>query len=543
MFKLEAAPDLFAPFIVHESARYLNYIPMGIGYWLTPDSLVGQQVSLILVLWFKALCVYLFVRRAVPSLGEFAAAFAALLAVLYPGDADFFYFTTTHNHLSVAFVFLSGFLLLAAQDAPRGRLPLGYLISIGVCLTLALSPNEGNHPIISVIPLALLFLKRWEMSRQTILIFAWWYAVQALWVIVYLVHLAFGLTRHRESLATTASDLTFLQGMFEAFLYLLSGAWGALPAIGGNLWLAAGIGTSVTVATLILRLPLQARAESREAAWLFLLGVVVIFLGYLPFSLTPKNFTWKHTLFLATSGAAFIITAAIGYLLARLRLAWPPVFAIGLFLLLKTAVSEHARYVEQVALGARNVETVVRAVPSFKPETQFLFMLDPNIARGNNTWRNVFGQRLWHPSRYRKPLEYAYYRHFTTLDYCVLHVERGPQLGCRHHNGQVVLAPSGEPLAIRRTVAFLISADGVVSFLKELPESSYLPLHAADDYEPGSNIWFCVSTNGRAQALFRLSYPVCTKKDFESASGDDPDLWKYVVNTSFSVSHDKESRI
>jgi hypothetical protein len=385
------------------------------------------------------------------------------------------------------------------------------MMALGLTLTLTLAPNEGNHPVVALLPLACLWLKRWSLTRNRLLVFAWWYAVQALWVLVYLAHLVLGLTRFSESLTAPKEGVAFLAGMGKAFVYLFSGAWASLAAPGPAFWAMAAV-AAVAAGLLLTRARLQPPApRTRDALWLAALGVAVILAGYFPYSITPKNFTWSHTLFLSTTGAAFLLTAVVSLLLTRTPRLWAPVLVGGLAVLLKGAISDHARYVELVGFGERNLETVVRAVPSFAPETQFLFVLDRGVAPGNNAWRNAFGMRLWHPVRYRKPLEYVYSRSGRALDYCVLHPGRGPQLGCSGEPGRVRLGSSGEPLATERVVAFRISREGVVSFLPELPRSRYLPRRAAERYAPERLIRRCLYAGGRGYALFDLGLPICDR--------------------------------
>ena len=246
----------------------------------------------------KGIALYLVLAQWMPRQRFFALS-AALLLVVFPADEGTFTFRALHVHAAVALYLFAIYFMQRAWDRRRVLPALLMLLASAASIFV----YENGYPLIVFTPL-LLLIKRGapDFRKQFVRLGLIWYVAPILTLIYTALTLGSGPTYQTWVLQHSGiNQISVLGEMAQAVVntYVQHFATGWVKALG---LVSANIGFTVLAALLTLAaLGIGWRfARKDEAAptrvylWLIGIGLVVIFLGYSLFLLTPyRELKWR----------------------------------------------------------------------------------------------------------------------------------------------------------------------------------------------------------------------------------------------------------
>lgn len=339
-----AGPD--TPLAAHR-LRPLTVLPHALLYSLTPDSFDSWNLLLIAALLAKGMAAALLGERVTGS-RRWGLVFG-LLVLLQPADTMQLSFRALHINLSLALVLLGSALLVRLEptDSRPRLLLVGTLAS--ALLLVSVLMYEAAAPLV-LTPLLFWFARdglRGLVTRiRTLTVpVLLWFAGMVLFAVYAIASSRVGETTYQQSLATGGS----LASMLSVALPKLFDPGLMRSLLGGwvDAWRMAhrelaGYGMlALAVAVLGLCLVLAAGPEARRrrnestpqraglAIRLVLAGVVLVLLGFAPYTISAAHVAITQRTYLFTAPGAALVVLALLLALARVsRLLCVPAVAL-----------------------------------------------------------------------------------------------------------------------------------------------------------------------------------------------------------------------
>ncbi len=475
-------------FLLHPG-RPLTWLPWWVIYRLAPDSFSGVQVFLMVLQWAKVLAFWALLRE-MPWIRDAHQGLRVTIVVLlavYSTDVSLFWLGTLATQFSLLGFVLAVWLLLWQARVPH---PLK-LLGMVVCLSLAVGTHERYYALIFAAPLLLgtaLVTRAWRLALL-------WYAIPVL-QLAYSVYAIF--LQPSDSYQSGLVDPTY---EFTSLTYV---ATRTLSSVGWAAWQTLLIPVTRNVENWEIVLSVVAglfagalvwwwaakpgQMRLGTAAWITGLGLAVIGLGFLPFTITVYYQNSDRTFFLSVLGGAMVWGAVAWLVRERVPLGrWLlAVFVAGF-------VAAHTLTNLKLQRGFRaesvKVQTLAAAmIAETGPlrEDTLLWVIYPTSEE------RVLADKLNFPWMVESIYQYIFQRDITV---CISVAGEQPRTGCEiAEEGVVVLAnrerPTVQVYPYNRVVGLGVEPSGnVVTLPIGIPDTVWpasveaIPM----DYEPQAN--------------------------------------------------------
>ncbi|MFN8373377.1 MAG: hypothetical protein U0694_10955 [Anaerolineae bacterium] len=289
--------------------RLAQYVPFYLGYLLTPDSFVGLNLVAVLTLFAK-MCLLYAVFKSLLRPHHSLAFIASVLVMLYPADLGTFYLRFLAYHWVICCYLLAFYMLLRWLQHPR----LIYLLIMVLAQLQCLLSYEVAWPLVFLTPVALLWLRP-RIKRPLLQTSIIWLVIPVA-VVLFMITIWFvgRATYQSQILASSnpdigASVVTIIIHIGRLYLQHFGLAWYlalSLPLSLQARLLSLLLGIFVGVVSYRYQPDSDAPLQSRR--WL-LVGLAIMFLGFLPFLPSDHHRLISERVFLLTSvGAALTLT-------------------------------------------------------------------------------------------------------------------------------------------------------------------------------------------------------------------------------------------
>ena len=307
---------------VGPSGRIMEALSWEAAALLSPDTFVGAQLVLAAFFFGKAYLLYRILRelRLVASAPAFVI---ALLFVIYPADEGLFELRGLTRHATVFFYLLATWLmLLACRRRTPLFLPLMFVSLIVSCLT-----DEAGLLLAFTTPLLLLLVPDCPRRFRQQVAGIWYLGILVSVVLVFSSGARYQATRLRGGLRAASFARSVVTSTVSAYEHGLVLAWQEtidgfdrsaqyLPLAGSIALLVAGCTAWLGRADAAGDSPVEPSA--RQLALLALAGLVVLGLGFLPYSVTDMRWVHRRVYFFPSLGAALVWGVAILFAVRRL---------------------------------------------------------------------------------------------------------------------------------------------------------------------------------------------------------------------------------
>jgi hypothetical protein len=359
------------------SGRIMEALPWEIAALISPDSFAGAQIVLAALFFGKAFCLYRILQEL--RLVSYAPAFLiALLFVIYPADEGLFLLRGLTRHSSVFFYLLATLLLLLACQR-RAHL---YGLLMFLALAIAGSTDEAGFLLALATPLVLLLLPRGP-TRGKLLTAGLWYLSLSLTVLRVLSGGAwYQAVRLRRGLDVGDFPRAVLLSTFKAYIWGFVDAWQvAVQNIDRNvLFLLPALAlTLIAVSVMLWTARIGGLADGRAAsstrplAVLFLAGVAIFGLAFLPYAVTDWRWVGWRVFYFPSIGAALALVAVILFVVRKLPAYGKAAFMIlGAVLLFLASLNGFAQKADASRKSGRQQKALVSLIeqaPHLQPGT------------------------------------------------------------------------------------------------------------------------------------------------------------------------------
>jgi hypothetical protein len=359
-----------------------------IAHEIAPDSFLGFNLYLMATFILKGLLLYAILRALLPDNPLFSIA-ATLLFIIFPSDDGLFTFCGINVHSSVCLYLFAAYLMISYYQKPR----LIKVIGMWLAVLVSLFTYEGAHPLFAFTPFILLWKER-RINKQLVRTGILWWIPQSV-AFVYAVMMFIrpetyqfwlfqrsGLNQPSVIGEMAQSILmTYRRHFGEGWIPSLSAFAPFIPAALGVVGIsAAAIGGHLPLARTF------AVPSKRRYVELFVIGLLVILLGYVIYIITPqRQLTWRVFYFSSIGGA--ICFASLAYLVARRFQAWRAVFIAVMCGLLAVAgvhaLDQHQRYVDLADHQQRLLRGVAHVAPKVDEAATLVVVDETGTYRDN----------------------------------------------------------------------------------------------------------------------------------------------------------------
>jgi hypothetical protein len=337
-----------------------------------PDSFIGYNLIVMALYFARGILLYAILMKLFPRQRVFAV-LTTFLFILFPADDGLFTFRAMNVHTAVVTWLLAVYMLLSYWQNPRWW-------KMGIAwagLVVCLFTYELGYPLVLLTP----FLIPWwegRFSKRLIRVsLLWWIAP-----VFTFIYAAYQFTQPGESYQSWAvlhsginspsliTETAMMIGRAYSRHFYEGWQIGISQINPTSLltWLGTGIGVlAVAVGWRLTPRENEAHLETtlttRRLIGLFLIGLIIIFMGVILFILTPyRTITW-HTYYFSGLGGALSISSLV-YLLTR-RWQWAYIGVMGLIIAIAgvRALNQHQYYVDL----SRNEQGLLRGVAGAAP--------------------------------------------------------------------------------------------------------------------------------------------------------------------------------
>ena len=442
-----------------QDPRPFAQVPSYIGYMITPDSFLGINLVLAVLLILKSSAMYLLLRQLFKDNPAFAF-IGAVLVSLYPGDIANFEMMTAYIHLNIVAVLVALNLLIVLWklSSPNGfslrqnALPW-WGAFIGMSLALGLI-YEVSYPIILASPLLLLWLEK-KLTQKVIVVALLWYVMPII-LLLRILLLAFStpdfLAYQTGAIATNNNLSSILSSLWIIYSRMFWSSWAyTIPTAPQGLSDPLTYISLITFVVSAVMIWLHLRTAKLDAAWrttflILIAGVVIFFLGfalYIPSKFRDSDFRTLLVSFMGSSISAvavvwifanfhkipravislslvilgivlfhatdrftsiIVIALAIGFLLEkRVRVAILGATLISLAMSYSVGLVNNMATREQADYQHQMLESITTAAPRFSPNTVVLL----TAPSGENKPFQMLDQWRWDVLTFM--LQYVYH--------------------------------------------------------------------------------------------------------------------------------------
>lgn len=375
------------------SVRPFELLTWFMAYHLTPDSFLGLNLLMLVMIAAKAIAAYLLLTEL--SLNRLYAFGAAALLLLYPVDGGVFYMGSISIHTSAFLVLIS--LWMLARFWRSGR--WWWWLPISLTSALCLGMYEGVFPLFLLAPLMLVYLQG-RISRRLVVVSVVWFILPLLFGLRIIATLNTPVATSSYQAMLFADDNSFgtitgslwranrftvVDGWVNAALQTAAPTgWSGLRNLPKNIlanpylgWVLLGM-MLIAVTAVILTRQMQATIPSTKRLLLFLgVSPLIITLGFLLYSLTNLRDLNLRTLLYASVGGALLMTTVL-WLVGRLARRPALIFITGLLILcgvgLSSLLFQHQHYAIVGRMQIPFMQTLVSTAPQIKPDTTLVII-------------------------------------------------------------------------------------------------------------------------------------------------------------------------
>lgn len=295
------------------SLRPFSYVADWLQYALTPNSWLGSNVLLALLLVLKGLAVFALVRELIPRQPVIAYAVSVLYTV-YFADLGVFLLVAVNIHAATLFAVLAAWLLLRQWRAPH----ITNIVFMVVCQILALS-YEGVYGIVFLSPLLLVLPAR-GVNRRVLKLGALYLIAPVIILARYAFLMAQTTTAYQSGQVNVAlqGDVprAFVNSLWRIYRRVLGLVWydyrdtaAAYPSY----WILAGVAGLITAAgcAAITRNYDRTYPGWRSAVVFILAGLIIIGVGFAPFLISEFRDVDYRVYFGSMIGSSLIMVAGL----------------------------------------------------------------------------------------------------------------------------------------------------------------------------------------------------------------------------------------
>ncbi len=376
------------------TVRPFELVPWFIAYHLAPNSYMGLNLLILLLIIGKGVMSYLLLCDL--GFNQLYAFGSSVLLILYPADTGVFYLGTVSIHASIFTYLLALWLLVRFWKSGRRWLWILIALISGLCTGF----YEGIYPLIFLAPLVLVYLQR-GITRRVFLTSLLWLAVPILFGLrltsILFLNSSSANTYQSSLFASDHSIGTILASLWRANRYSLLDSWisAAMQTFAYNGWsgfrnvikttllnpylvyalMAAGI--VIVVSLILMRFPQNGSASKKHSVLLLVVSPIILTFGFLLYSVTNLRDINLRTFLHASMGAALFISTAL-WLLGGILRRQSLIYSIGLTILALVATSslliQHHGY---DSLGKSQIpfmQSLVQAAPHITPKVAVVVM-------------------------------------------------------------------------------------------------------------------------------------------------------------------------
>lgn len=303
--------------LMPDNVRIFGLIPSWLQYVFTPNSWLGQNLVLALVLFAKGLAVYALVCELIPRRAPIAFA-SALLYTVYFADSGVFWPIAVNVHASTLWALLAAWLLVRQWRKPSTP----GLILMAVFQGLALS-YEGVFAVVALTPLLLLFPAK-VINRRVVKLGLIWYIMPAIMVARYVIIATRNSAEmvYQEGQATAAlqgdvvsASLASLERIYKRLLGVVWYDQKQVALEQPAYWLIAAVIGLVAGGGILTHLHAGFdRLNGRLAAIMVILGLSIIGVGFAPYLASEFRDVNYRVFFTSMIGASLAWVALIYFL-------------------------------------------------------------------------------------------------------------------------------------------------------------------------------------------------------------------------------------
>ncbi|MGH2582843.1 MAG: PQQ-dependent sugar dehydrogenase, partial [Anaerolineales bacterium] len=500
--------------------RFFLPLPQWIGSIISPGSFVGANIMLILLSFGRAVVAYAILRRLLPQDPSWAFLTSALVT-FYPSDKAFFILGTLDVQFHVFTFLVSFYLLIRYRENPTRIL----LVLMWLALSLTLWTRENAIPLIMASPLFFLLMPNQKPRMRTRNVLLAWYSP----LILYLIHRAILITAtgsligNRPGVLLVNPFREVLRGFYLLFTRQFWDSW--ISILHQRLrWEFLVISVSIALICLIgtLLLDQETKNNSKSKSRFFrhmILGIAVIFLGYLPYAFTVYYLIDYRTYMLSLLGSAIAISALLKYYGTRFfrGILYSGSMVALILIMTYAALSNQQNYANATNHQSEILRQIVMQAPNVQDGTLFLLLLDPGVARSPHF---LYSPYLLTQVLHIVYSDYNIYGSVLALDGTpgesgwevvasveneefIFHDNQGPPPHVKPESPSYRLWTNKFPVS--RVVAFRVTESGDALLLEEIPSDLTQGL-VATGYSPHELINSNAKLPARACTIFPKEY-------------------------------------
>ena len=295
-----------------QNDRIFWFWSVALGDWLSPNTYIGHQIVFVCVYIFRGVFTYLILQKLFPRHNEWALV-VSLISLFNPADTSgLFWLGALHVHAHDALFLLPVYLFIQLwEEATRWK----WAILIA-SLNVVLWSYEGTLLLILAVPALLFHLERtWRLSKYAIKMTLLWYISPILSAFIRLYMFINTVQAHFvRKLDGSLQVYVIIDGLIKAIYQMFFVWFGQIKQVNqNNSFLLYGIIIFTFSFWFLWIYHRNGRNELEDHINIyfpFILGIIVIVLGFLPYAFTELlRYKYARTLIIPWIGASIIFTA------------------------------------------------------------------------------------------------------------------------------------------------------------------------------------------------------------------------------------------
>lgn len=361
--------------------RFFWFWSVLLGYWLSPDTFVGQQIVYIGVYISKGILTYLILLKLFPKLKIWALT-VALLSLFCPADRNGFWLGALHVHAHNAlFLFTIYLFLLGWKKTNIWRWVFLILIQ-----NIVLWSYEGTLALNMAVPALLIYLENpWKLSRRVIKNSLLWYISPIFAGTIRIAMFANSANTHiARKIDNSFQGFDIADGIIKVFYMLFVGWFKNIKVVfqKDTFLLYAGVIFVFCFIYLVInqqKITDETNKNTNNIKARIFVGVTLIILGFLPYALTDiLRYRYDRTSTLPWIGASIIFITIVWEIAKNKKRAYITFF-LSCFLIASTvSLSLHYRqkYLDVNKAQDQILTQIVLKLPYLKEDTAILILCE-----------------------------------------------------------------------------------------------------------------------------------------------------------------------
>lgn len=365
------------------ASRPFLYVPWWIGYVLTPQSLIGSNLVVLLSIFGKGLLSYGIWRKL--GMAEYTAFAAAALTVVFPLDNGLFYMGALSIHFALL-CYLGAVFCLVSYHLQRKWI---WLIPIALCLIITVGIYETVYPLLLFTPV-LLVIVTGRLNKQILVTAALWY------IVPFLNGIRLLLLRIENP-----ANFGYQMGLLDSSLSIPSMLGSAITNYRKHfidVWtlierpieiqyihiaICVGIVMALTCILLYRQYGKSQQPSSMRYLQLAACGFVMVGLGFAAYLPTALRDVHNRTFFYSSIGAALTLICLLQLVTSRFprgSALFFSLFGLAIGLSVSRMLDQYLMYVERFEEQRFVVSNIMEQVWNVAPDTAILLIDEsPNV--------------------------------------------------------------------------------------------------------------------------------------------------------------------